>query len=235
MNKRSRATTGDDPAAGAPAPARRDTRQRILEAAYQRLAREGYAALSVREIARDAGVNFALINYHFESKDKLVIAVLDEANRRLLDRQERMYRAPGGYADKWAQARRFFENDLASGFVRVLMELYAASMSNEALRNEFRPRLTAWYEVVAQATREAVAQHRPDLPVDAEVIACWICNFWIGMEMAMLTGMLAPEVHARALDGMELLLRKLDAGTPARADEAPAPRKPRARSPRRGA
>jgi AcrR family transcriptional regulator len=231
LNKRSRTTVADLPAAARPAPARGDTRQRILEAAWQRLAREGYAALSVREIARDAGVNFALIHYHFESKDKLVIAVLDEANRRLLDRQQRMYEAPGGYADKWAQARRFFENDLASGFVRVLMELYAASMSNEALRDEFRPRITAWFDVVARATREAVAQHRVDLPFDADVLACWICNFWMGMELATLTGMLPAELHTRALDGMELLLRRLDGGAPARA--APAPAKRRAQPPAR--
>src|SRR5512146_2028907 len=106
-------------------PAPDDTKGKILDAAFRRLATEGYAALSVREIARDAGVNHALINYHFRSKDQLVIAVLDEANRRLLERQKRMYREPGGFAEKWAQARRFYRSDLASGFVRVQAELWA--------------------------------------------------------------------------------------------------------------
>ncbi len=59
-----------------------DTRAKILAAAFRRLATEGYAALSVREIARDAGVNHALINYHFRSKDQLVIDVLDAVNQR---------------------------------------------------------------------------------------------------------------------------------------------------------
>ena len=94
------------------------------------------------------------------------------------------------------------------------------------LRDEFRPRITAWFDVVARATREAVAQHRVDLPFDADVLACWICNFWMGMELATLTGMLPAELHTRALDGMELLLRRLDGGAPAGA--APAPRKRRA-------
>src|SRR5262252_6807150 len=94
-----------------------DTKTKILEAAFRRLAEDGYAALSVREIGKDAGVNHALINYHFRSKDQLVIAVLDAANRRLLERQQRMYAAPGGFAKKWAQARRFYQSDLASGFV----------------------------------------------------------------------------------------------------------------------
>ena len=116
------------------------TRERILEAAFRRLVAEGYAALSVREIAKDAGVNHALINYHFRSKDQLVIDVLDAVNQRLLVRQASMYEGGGGFAQKWAQARRFYESDLASGFVRMQAELWAASLSNPGLREKFLPR-----------------------------------------------------------------------------------------------
>ena len=83
------------------------TRARILDATFRRLVSEGYAALSVREIAKDAGVNHALINYHFRSKDQLVIDVLDAMNQRLLARQASMYEGGGGFAQKWASARRF--------------------------------------------------------------------------------------------------------------------------------
>src|ERR1700704_5762633 len=134
-----------------------DTKGKILEAAFRRLAREGYAALSMREIAKDAGVKHALINYHFRSKDQLVIAVLDEANRRLLERQKRMYSAPGGFAEKWAQARRFYESDLASGFVRLQAELWAASFADQGLREKFVLRIQAWRKVVADAVRDALA------------------------------------------------------------------------------
>jgi len=61
-----------------------ETKAKILDAAFRRLANEGYAALSMREIAKVAGVNHALINYHFRSKDELVIAVLDAANREIV-------------------------------------------------------------------------------------------------------------------------------------------------------
>ena len=82
------------------------TRERILDAAFRRLVSDGYAALSVREIARDAGVNHALINYHFRSKDQLVIEVLDAVNKRLLARQGSMYQSGGGFAKKWADEQR---------------------------------------------------------------------------------------------------------------------------------
>jgi len=190
-----------------------DTKARILDAAFRRLAREGYGALSMREIAKDAGINHALINYHFQTKDQLVIAVLDAANRRLLYRQRQMYRSPGGFAAKWAQARRFYENDLASGFVRVQAELWAASLSNPGLREQFLPRVNEWRKVIFDATREAFDFYRIELPAPyfPEVIACWITEFWIGMEMSMLIGTSDAEAHHRvALDAVQRLLEDLD-------------------------
>ena len=202
------------------------TRSKILDAAFRRLAQEGYAALSMREIARDAGVNHALINYHFRSKDRLVIEVLDEANRQLLERQKRMYRGPGGFAGKWAQARRFYRDDLASGFVRVQAELWAASLSNPGLRATFLPRILAWKQVVLEGVEEALRALETSgaglpPPFTAEVVACWISDFWFGMEFADLMGVTEDQMpHRAALDAMQKLLEDLDARAK---KDAPAP------------
>ena len=193
------------------------TKAKILEAAFKRLAREGYAALSVREIAKDAGVNHALINYHFRSKDQLVIEVLDAANRQLLQRQQKMYAQPGTFAEKWARARAFYQSDLASGFVRLQSELWAASLSNAALRDKFLPRVLAWRQVVLQAVRDALATLeaqgvRLPPPFSAEVIATWISEFWLGMEFVDLIGGREQQgEHRAALDAMQKLLERLDA------------------------
>jgi AcrR family transcriptional regulator len=194
-----------------------DTKARILEAAFRRLATEGYAALSTREIAKDAGVNHALIHYHYRTKDQLVMAVLEAANRKLLARQQALYGTPAGFAEKWAQARRFYEADLASGFVRVQAELWAASLSNPGLREKFLPQLLAWKQVVLGGVRDALAAAEAagvTLPpfFSAEAIAWWISEFWLGMEFADLLGV--PEErgsHRAALDAMQQLLERLDA------------------------
>lgn len=186
-----------------------DTRSRILDAAFRCLTTHGYAALTVRNIARDAGVNHALISYYFGTKDKLVVAVLDDMNRRLLDRQRSMYAAPGGFAAKWAAARRFYEEDLSSGFVRVQSELYAASLSNAGLREQFLPRVGAWKLVVLEAVQNALATYRPSLPpaFTATAIASMISEFWLGMEFAQLIGGDVERArHAQALDAVEALL-----------------------------
>jgi len=204
------------------------TRERILDATFRRLVSEGYAALSVREIAKDAGVNHALINYHFRSKDQLVIDVLDAVNQRLLARQSSMYESDEGFAQKWARARRFYEDDLASGFVRLQSELWAASLSNAALREKFLPRLLAWKKLVLNGVREAVeALEKAGTPLPgpltAEVIACWIAEFWLGMEFADLLGVKEERAkHRAALDAVGWLLESLDAKV-AKASK-PAPR-----------
>ncbi|WP_329107677.1 TetR/AcrR family transcriptional regulator [Micromonospora sp. NBC_01699] len=75
--------------AHAPHPARRrdaaGTRHLLLDAARQRFARDGYAATTVRDIADDAGVNVALINRYFTSKEGLfkacLVGAVDELGR----------------------------------------------------------------------------------------------------------------------------------------------------------
>jgi AcrR family transcriptional regulator len=193
-----------------------ETSAKILDATFRQLALHGYSALSVREIAKEAGVNHALINYHFGTKEKLVIEVLDAANRRLLERQQGMYQGEGGFAEKWATARRFYQDDLRSGFVRVQAELLAASFSNPELREKIVPRVEAWKNVVLGGVREALKTLEAcgvelPAPFTAEAIACWISDFWLGMEFSNLLGS-NPErgEHRRALDAMQHLLQGVD-------------------------
>lgn len=47
------------------------TRQLLLHSARARFARDGYSGTTVRDIATDAGVNVALINRYFSSKEGL--------------------------------------------------------------------------------------------------------------------------------------------------------------------
>jgi AcrR family transcriptional regulator len=55
------------------------TRQTLLAAARRRFTEDGYAATTVRDIADDAGVNVALINRYFSSKEGLFEACLQAA------------------------------------------------------------------------------------------------------------------------------------------------------------
>ncbi len=220
-SKRTRVAPKPVPAAK---PTRSDgatTQALILQAARRRLCDGGYAQLNLRDIAKDAGVNHALINYHFRSKQQLVLAVVDEANAQLLERQKRMYGAPTSAGEKWQQACDFYEQDLKSGFVRLMMELMGASFNDKELQREFVPRLLEWMRVVEGAATEFIATSGLDLPVSARALSTWICFYWIGMEAGMTLGITEKQGHFReALDAVATLLRRVEAPTAPRASPA---------------
>lgn len=57
-------------------PGSSDTRETILAAARERFAAHGYDRTRVRDVARDAGVDSALVHYFFKSKDGLFVAAM---------------------------------------------------------------------------------------------------------------------------------------------------------------
>lgn len=78
-----------------------------------------------------------------------------------------------------------------------------------------------------EAVREAVAALEADgtklpPPFTPEVIACWISEFWLGMEFADLLGVKEEQAqHRAALDAVQWLLESLDAKAAARTAQAP--------------
>ena len=61
-----------------------DTEQRILDAAHAVFLRHGTAGARTQEIAREAGVNSALLHYYFRTKDRLAQAVFARAAAQLM-------------------------------------------------------------------------------------------------------------------------------------------------------
>lgn len=63
-----------------------DTRRRLLEAAGEVFAEQGYRAGTVRDICGRAGTNLAAVNYHFRDKEGLYRALLKHAYEASLER-----------------------------------------------------------------------------------------------------------------------------------------------------
>ena len=124
------------------------TRQRIVEAARDVLVAHGHGGASTRAVAEAAGVNLSQVHYHFGGRQGLLIEVLHQENDALLERQRALYAAPGPLSEKWRIASDFLDQDLESGYVRVLWELWAAGLTD--------PELAAgWREAVERLARPA--------------------------------------------------------------------------------
>jgi AcrR family transcriptional regulator len=55
-----------------------EPKQRILDAAILLFAKKGYAGVGVREIAKEAGVNIAMISYYYEGKVGILKSIIEE-------------------------------------------------------------------------------------------------------------------------------------------------------------
>ncbi|MBI2528863.1 MAG: TetR/AcrR family transcriptional regulator [Candidatus Rokubacteria bacterium] len=172
-------------------------REAIVEAAGRCIVARGHAALSTRGVASEAGVNQSLIHYYFGTKERLMLAVLERMNQRLLKRQAEMFEAPGDVADKWAQACRFYEDDLRSGYVRLLTELSALGVSNAAIGEEVRKLRGQWRALLERVVGDALQQFAIR-SVSTEQITAYLVAFWYGMEMEMVLGVPEEESHYRA-------------------------------------
>jgi len=165
-----------------------DTTQRILAAARSRLLGDGYAALSTRRVADAAGVPLSQIHYHFRSKQGLVLALLDAENQRLVERQRRMYGAEMPLWRRYEQACDLLDDDLASGYVRVLQEMVAAGWSDRDVAERVLSFLRAWFDVLTDVAREAEARFGPLGPFSAADLAGLVGLAFLGGETLILLG-----------------------------------------------
>lgn len=160
-----------------------DTEQRIREAAFRALVRHGYADLTIADIGDELGQNPSIIYHYFDSKDELLLSMLDVFVDIFIDQ-----RAEQPITDPEAKLREFAEQILSpnrarSGDVlsdppvdievatsRVFVELWAHATWDD----EFRQQTTAverrLREILVRIL-EAGVEREQFQPVDPELTA----------------------------------------------------------------
>jgi AcrR family transcriptional regulator len=175
-----------------------DTAGSILAAARERLLLDGYAGMSTRKVAQQAGVPLSQVHYHFGSKGGMVLALLESENRRRLARQTSMFAQNLPLWRRYEQACDFLEDDLESGYVRVLQEMIAAGWSTPELAEAARDMLSGWYEVLTEVATEAAERLGGLGPFEPAEIATLIGNVFLGSEALLLLGFDRHQLPIRA-------------------------------------
>ena len=175
-----------------------NTSTRILEAARRCLLADGYAALSTRKVAEDAGVPLSQIHYHFGSKEELILALLRKENDRLLGRQAEMFAREIPLWKRWEQACDYFDEDIASGYVRVLQEMTAAGWSSEALGKEMRQIWDGWGSLLLEVAKESERKGVNLGGLTPEEAVALVSASFVGAEAMILLGYESERVPLRA-------------------------------------
>jgi AcrR family transcriptional regulator len=177
---------------------RNDVRDAILDATRQCILETGYAQLSTRRITERAGVALSQLHYHFGSKHGLVLAVLRRENERLLGRQTAMYEDSQPLWKQWEQACNYLEEDLESGYVRILQEMTAAGWSNEEIADAVRADLRGWFTLLTSVLERFIAAHGPVGPFRPKEVAALVGLAFLGAEAMLLLGVPETELPCRA-------------------------------------
>jgi AcrR family transcriptional regulator len=188
-----------------------DTRTVILDAARSRLLVDGYGGLSTRKVADEAGVPLSQLHYHYGSKQGLVLELLHEENRRRLARQRGMYAEDAPLWRRYERACDFLEDDLDSGYVRILQEMIAAGWSNQELGDAVRELLSGWFSLLAEVAREAEQRYGSLGPFTADEVATLVSTSFIGAEALLLLGFDREVMPIRsALRRFGVVIRRLE-------------------------
>lgn len=193
----------------------KETRERILDAAHRTVLDVGFAGVSTRRIAEEGGFPLSQLHYHFGSKQNLVLELLDAANRRLLQRQARMYGSDEPLSKRWKQACEFLEEDLQSGYVRILQESIAAGWSDEQVAVRVREVLRGWFDLLETVAAEAEERLGTLGPFTARELASLVVAAFLGGEALIL--LQADERIApvrSALERVAALLRQMEEAAP---------------------
>lgn len=137
-----------------------DTKERLISAAGAVLRTQGYGKSSARTIAKEAGVNSALVFYHFGGVDPLLFAALDRSSA---ERMTVLADAVSGcrtLEDLTEAATRIYRHDVEAGHLTLFAELVAAAVAKPELREEIRVRAEPWIAFI-EATLERVIGGTP--------------------------------------------------------------------------
>src|SRR3989442_668280 len=174
------------------------TRDKILQAAFSVLSRDGYENASIKDIAAEAGVAQGLVHYYFKSKQQLVLAVLFEVCKKM-----DVYTAEG---EQGAMAA--FENFKTLLRTRpdahtLYIQLIGVGLHDEEIGAGIRENIRSERGKVEELARQVLAERETD-PRPARAIAGAV---WAGiLESARAANLITSEFATSKVTSNFILL-----------------------------
>ena len=153
----------------------------LLDAAERLLVDVGYAGITTRALAEEAGVNHGLVHYYFGSNENLLVRALERFTAGLIDRQRELYAADMPFVEKWRTAMRYLVSDDVT-YQKIWLELQALAWNNPDLRERLARVNAEWRTVLTEAFTEPHRELKIDMPLDALVSLVMTFNIGIMVE-----------------------------------------------------
>jgi AcrR family transcriptional regulator len=161
--------------------ARAAAEEALLDAAERLLADAGYASITTRRLATEAGVNHGLVHYYFGSNENLLVQALERFTGRLIARQQALYAADLPFVDKWRTAMRYLVSEDVS-YQKTWLELQALAWNNPDIKAQLTRVNAEWRAVLTQAFEQPRRELGIGLPLEALVSLVMTFNLGIIVE-----------------------------------------------------
>jgi len=154
-----------------------ERREQILEALYRCLLKKPFKETSIKDIAREAGVNHGVLHYYFSDKEEILLKFLDH----LIERYKSDYlrwmaaRAPAGTPGgevldemfSFAVKKITLNRKLSALFV----EIWEISLYNKKIRSKLQRVYREWIEVLNLSLTEMIGDEKKARPLSVAIIA----------------------------------------------------------------
>jgi AcrR family transcriptional regulator len=187
-----------------------DTKQRLLDGAMAALREHGIAGVSARTIAAAAGVNQALVFYHYGSVDELLAAASLAAAKARVDDYADRFAAAGSMRELLDIGRVMFTQERAMGNVSILAQMLAGAQSDPKLAEPVAAALRLWTTEIESVVRRQVTGSPFAEVADVPGLANAVAAAFIGLEL--LGGVDDPAARGAiaALDQLAVLIDVFD-------------------------
>jgi AcrR family transcriptional regulator len=152
----------------------KDRPERILDAALSLLSQRGISAVSMRAVAREAGVSLGLVNYHYEDKTSLIRAALrriEEQDVALVEPDPTLEPEPRLLAALQRVADPEF---LTTEYLTLRLQLWALARAHEEfeqINTEAQKRYRAGLAALVGAARPELSRREcDDRAADIDVV-----------------------------------------------------------------
>jgi len=182
----------------------------MLDAAEHLLYEVGYAGVTTRAVAEEAGVNRGLVHYYFGSMEELLTQTLERFVDQLAEALETLYDDPNlTFAEKWRLGSQFWVEEPTSRFPKILLELLAMGWNMPALKDRLTD-VHARFRVVferhfGQALRDYGLDER-EFPL--RVIVAAVTSYQLGLIVEGLSGV--DVGHRELLDWIQRWIDNLE-------------------------
>jgi AcrR family transcriptional regulator len=187
-----------------------DTRQRLIDGAIETIRTHGLTGTTARSIAATAGVNQALVFYHFGTvHDLLQVACLDATRARVEPFAERLDQLTD-LRQLLALGRALHTEERARGNVMVLAQLLAGAQTDPKLAEATSASLQLWITPIERALARLLAGSPVSELIDTAGLARAVSAGFIGLELYEGVDPHGAKAALDALDRLAVLIEVMD-------------------------